>query len=76
MEDTFRPFAATSRGISERNPFGILISGGNLSRQSMGLHGFGNNGKSRSIVDFGTKLKDLGVETWCLHISPYLIKML
>ena len=46
MEDTFRPFAATSRGISELNPFGILISRGTLSEQSMGLHSFENNGKS------------------------------
>ena len=46
MEDTFRPFAATSRGISELNPFGILISRGTMSQQSMGLHSFENNGKS------------------------------
>ena len=46
MEDTFRPFAATSRGISELNPFGILISRGTVSQQSMGLHSFENNGKS------------------------------
>ena len=46
QENIYIPLAATSRGIFELNPFSILISGGNMSQQSMGLHSFENNGKS------------------------------
>ena len=51
QENTFKPLAATSRGIFVLNPFGILIRWGNMSQQSMGLHSFENNGKSIMYID-------------------------